>query len=98
MRDQTLAQLVTDMPDDDLRAARRDAAVGLSLLRPGSAMYGPAHVYLGLLDAELARRRGAGQAASPSPRPGPSAPRGRTQHGPPPQAKDYPHDPPARSR
>jgi hypothetical protein len=67
MRDQTLAQLVTGMPDDDLRAARRDAAVGLSLLRPGSPMHGPAHAYLGLLDAELARRHGTGQPASPSP-------------------------------
>ncbi len=73
MREQNLARLVTDMPDDDLGAARRDAAVGLSLLRPGSAMYGPAHAYLGLLDAELARRR-AGQPASPSPRPGIQAP------------------------
>ncbi len=67
MRDQTLAQLVTDMPDDDLRTARRDAAVGLSLLRPGSAMYGPAHAYLGQLEAELARRHGTGQPASPGP-------------------------------
>jgi len=67
MREQALAQLVTGMSDDDLRAARRDAAIGLSLLRPGSAMYAPAHAYLGLLDAELAQRRDAGHAASPSP-------------------------------
>lgn len=67
MRDQTLAQLVTEMSDDNLRAARRDAAVGVSLLRPGSAMYGPAHAYLGLLDAELAQSHGARQAASLSP-------------------------------
>ena len=56
------------MPDNELRDARRDATTGLSLLRPGSALYGPAHAYLGLLDAELDRRHGAGQAASP-PRP-----------------------------
>jgi hypothetical protein len=65
MRDQTLAQLIEDMPDDELRAARHDAAVGLSLLRPGSPMHGPAHAYLGILDAELAHRHGAGQQASP---------------------------------
>jgi hypothetical protein len=67
MREHTLARLITDMPDDDLRAARRDTAVGVSLLRPGSPMYGPAHAYLGLLDAELAHRHGAEQAVSPSP-------------------------------
>jgi hypothetical protein len=65
MREQTLARLITDMPDDELRAARHDAATGLSLLRPGSPMYGPAHAYLGLLDAELAQRHAAGHAASP---------------------------------
>ena len=65
MREQNLARLVTDMPDDELRAARRDAATGLSLLRPGSALYSPAHAYLGLLDAELARRHGAGPASQP---------------------------------
>ena len=63
MREQNLARLITDMPDDELRDARRDAAVGLSLLRPGSALYGPAQVYLSLLDAELARRRGTARAA-----------------------------------
>lgn len=67
MREQTLAQLITDMPDDELRDARHDAAVGLSLLRPGSAMYGPVHTYLGLLDAELARRPGTGPGASLAP-------------------------------
>jgi hypothetical protein len=56
MREQILARLITDMPDDELRAARHDAAVGLSLLRPGSSMYRPAQAYLGLLDAELAQR------------------------------------------
>jgi hypothetical protein len=66
MREQNLARLVEDMPDSDLRAARHNAATGLSLLRPGSPMYGPAQTYLGLLDAELAQRQGAGQAASPS--------------------------------
>jgi hypothetical protein len=66
MREQNLARLVEDMPDDDLRAARHDAATGLSLLGPGSSMYVPAQAYLGLLDAELAQRHGAGQAASPS--------------------------------
>jgi hypothetical protein len=65
MRDQTLAQLIEDMPDDELRAARYDAAVGLSLLSPGSPMYGPAHAYLGILDAELAHRHAAGQQARP---------------------------------
>ena len=65
MREHTLARLIEDIPDNDLRAARRDAAVGLSLLQPGSAMYGPAHAYLGLLDAEIARRHDAGQPASP---------------------------------
>jgi hypothetical protein len=66
MLEQNLARLVEDMPDDELRAARHDAAVGLSLLRPGSALYGPAQAYLGLLDAELAQRHGTGQAANPS--------------------------------
>jgi hypothetical protein len=70
MREQTLARLITGMLDDDLRAARQDAAVGLGLLRPGSAMYGPAHAYLGLLDTELAHRHAAGQqpALAPDPR------------------------------
>jgi hypothetical protein len=67
MREQTLARLITDMPDDDLRAARHDAAVGLSLLRPGSPMHGPAHAYLGLLDTELAQRHGTGQRPAPAP-------------------------------
>jgi len=49
------------MRDDELREARRDLAVGLSLLRPGSAMFGPAHAHLGLIDAELAQRHRAGQ-------------------------------------
>jgi hypothetical protein len=66
MREQNLARLVEDMPDDGLRAARHDAAVGLSLLKPGSALYGPAQAYLGVLDTELAQRHGAAQAASPS--------------------------------
>ena len=65
MREQTLARLITGMPDDELRAARHDAAAGLSLLRPGSPMYAPAHTYLGILDAELAQRHDAGQPASP---------------------------------
>ncbi|MGH3191218.1 MAG: hypothetical protein ACRDOL_29025 [Streptosporangiaceae bacterium] len=39
MREHNLARLIEDMPDDELRAVRHDAAVGLSLLRPGS---GPA--------------------------------------------------------
>jgi hypothetical protein len=65
MREQNLARLVTDMSDDELRGARQDAAIGLSLLRPGSSMYGPAQAYLGLLDAELARRHGARQQDSP---------------------------------
>jgi hypothetical protein len=67
MREHTLAQLLTDMPDADLRAARHDAAVGLSLLPPGSVMHGPAHAYLGLLNAELARRH-ATAAARPAAR------------------------------
>jgi hypothetical protein len=65
MREQTLARLITDMPDDELRAARHDTVVGLSLLRPGSPMYGPAHAYLGQLDAEIAQRNGAEQQGSP---------------------------------
>jgi hypothetical protein len=65
MREQTLARLIEDMPDDELRAARHDATVGLSLLRPGSALYAPAHTYLALLDAELAHRHGTGHPASP---------------------------------
>lgn len=62
MREHTLAQLLTDMPDAELRAARHDAGVGLSLLLPSSPMYGPAQEYLGLLDAELARRHTAAAA------------------------------------
>jgi hypothetical protein len=65
MREQNLATLVNDLPDAELRAARHDAAVGLSLLRPDSAMYGPAQAYLGLLDAELAKRHSGGHGASP---------------------------------
>ena len=65
MREQNQARLVTQMPDDELRRARHDAAIGLGLIRPGSPMYGPARAYLGLLDAELAQRRAAGQAAGP---------------------------------
>jgi hypothetical protein len=65
MREQNLARLITDMPDDELRAARHDAATGLSPIRPDSPMYAPAHTYLGLLDAELAHRHGTGQQASP---------------------------------
>ena len=42
MRDQNLARLVEHLPDGELLAAPQDAAVGLSLLRPGSPMYGPA--------------------------------------------------------
>jgi hypothetical protein len=64
MREDILARLATGIPDDELRATRRDAAVGLSLLRPGSALCGPAQAYLGLLDAELARRDGATRAAA----------------------------------
>lgn len=61
MREHTLAMLLNDTTDAELRAARHDAAIGLSLLRPGSPMHGPAHAYLGLLDAELAHRHPAGQ-------------------------------------
>ena len=61
MHEQNLARLVKDMPDGELRAARHDAAVGVSLLRPGSPMHGPAHAYLGLLDTELAQRHDAEQ-------------------------------------
>jgi hypothetical protein len=61
MREQNVARLVKDLPDAELRAARHDAAVGLSLLRPGSPMHGPAHAYLGLLDTELAQRHDAEQ-------------------------------------
>jgi hypothetical protein len=68
MREHTLARMVKDMPDADLRAARHDAAVGLSLLSPGSPMHGPAHVYLGLLDTELAQRHGARHGPAPAPR------------------------------
>jgi len=35
--------------DDELRAARRDTALGLSLLRPGSALHGPARAPCPLL-------------------------------------------------
>jgi hypothetical protein len=62
MHEHTLAQLLTDMPDAGLRAARHDAGVGLALLPPGSPMHGPAQEYLGLLDAELARRHAAAAA------------------------------------
>jgi hypothetical protein len=62
MREHTLAQQVKDMPEVELRAARHDAAVGLSLLPLGSPMHGPAREYLGLLDAELTRRRAAAAA------------------------------------
>jgi hypothetical protein len=62
MPEHTQAQLVTDMPDTELCAARHDAVIGLSLLLPGSPMRGPAQEYLGLLDAELARRRAAAAA------------------------------------
>jgi hypothetical protein len=62
MREHTLAQLLTDMPDAELRAARHDAVVGLSLLLPASPMHGPAQAYLGLLEAELARRHAAAAA------------------------------------
>jgi hypothetical protein len=65
MREHTLAHMVSYLPDAELHAARRDAATGLSLLRPGSALYSPAHAYLGLLDAELARRHGTGPASQP---------------------------------
>jgi hypothetical protein len=41
MREQNLARLIKDLPDAELRAARHDAAVGLSLLRPGSPMQIP---------------------------------------------------------
>jgi hypothetical protein len=65
MREHTLARMASDMPDAELRAARRDAATGLSLLRQGSPMHGPAQAYLGLLDTELAQRHGAGQGPAP---------------------------------
>jgi|HubBroStandDraft_2_1064218.scaffolds.fasta_scaffold141794_2 hypothetical protein len=64
MREHTLARLLTAMPDDELRAARHDTALGLSLLRPGSALHSPAQTYLGMLDAELAQRS---SSASPAP-------------------------------
>lgn len=65
MCEHNLARLVTDLPDDELRATRQDLAIGLSLLRPGSAMCGPAQAYLGLLDAELAQRHSTGQGIRP---------------------------------
>jgi hypothetical protein len=68
MREENLARLVKDMPDAEVRAARNDAAVGLSLLRPGSPMHGPAQAYLCLLDTELAQRHDAGQGPAPAPR------------------------------
>jgi hypothetical protein len=71
MREHTLARLLTGMPDDELRAARHDTALGLSLLRPGSALHGPAQAYLGLLDAELAHRN---SPASPAPDTTPGTP------------------------
>jgi hypothetical protein len=98
MREQILARLITDMPDDELRAARHDAATGLNLLRPGSAMYGPARSYLGVLDAELAQRHGTRQQGSPGTRqpgvPGmPAAESVPLPAGPHrPEAKDQPHD------
>ncbi|MGH3188886.1 MAG: hypothetical protein ACRDOL_16765 [Streptosporangiaceae bacterium] len=83
MRDQTLARLIEDMPDDEVRAARHDAAVGLSLLRPGSLMYAPAHAYLGLLDAELVRRTTPGSRPAPAPDPIAPAPRRDPDRSPP---------------
>jgi hypothetical protein len=71
MREHTLARLLTAMPDDELRATRHDTALGLSLLRPGSALHGPAQAYLSLLDAELAHRNGPASPAPDTPPPTP---------------------------
>jgi hypothetical protein len=40
MRDLDLAAQIANMPDDELRASRRDLATGIGLMRPGSSMHG----------------------------------------------------------
>ncbi len=46
------------MPDDELRATRRDLQAGLGLMRPQSHMDAPARAYVDAVTAELARRAG----------------------------------------
>jgi len=68
MRDLDLAAQIANMPDDELRATRRDLATGIGLMRPGSPMHGPATAYLSALDTELAQRQGMPAAAGPDAR------------------------------
>ena len=50
MHDRDLAAQITTMPDDELKATRRDLATGIALMRPESPMYQPATAYLSALD------------------------------------------------
>jgi hypothetical protein len=68
MRDQDLAAQIKNMPDDELRATRRDLATGIGLMRLESPMHGPATAYLSALDTELAQRQGASARTTTAPR------------------------------
>jgi hypothetical protein len=57
MHDHDLTAQITTMPDDELKATRRDLATGIGLMRPESPMYRPATAYLSALDTELAQRQ-----------------------------------------
>ena len=56
MPEHDFARQLTTVPDDELAAARRDLHTSIALMPPGSAMRGPAAVYLAAFSAELDRR------------------------------------------
>jgi hypothetical protein len=62
---------VAGLPDGELAGTCRDLRTGISLMRPGSPMRGPASACLAAATAELARRAGCTAAAETIPsRPG----------------------------
>jgi hypothetical protein len=68
MHDRDLAAQITTMPDDELKATRRDLATGIALMRPESPMYQPATAYLSALDTELAQRQHPSATTTAAPR------------------------------
>jgi len=68
MRDHDIAAQIKHMPDDELRATRRELATGIGLMRPESPMYRPAAAYLSALDTEGSQREEASAKATAAPR------------------------------
>ena len=56
---------VSGLTSRELENARRDLAVSMAMIRPGSPACIPIAAQISAIDRELARRHGAGQASDP---------------------------------